>query len=176
MNKNQKFRKTRLAKEAEMDNRFPATTAARKLGVHPKAIQTYLLPCERHQTGFGTTEYYDIDIYLKLFFKQDISDSGYSKERIRDVKDTWEKMQKYKPEKTTEKRYTAEVSFLIFSGTKNNLKVTPYHYYDLEVIEKGQFYTFKTPSGDIRKKIGSRGTVVRQNFSFEQESFLSQIR
>ncbi len=172
MKRTQKYITTQLAKEAKLDNRFPSTTAAKKLGVHPKAIQTYLLPCEWHQTGFNnkTTEYYDIDIYLKLYYGKDISQYGFSAERIKDIKDTWDKLQDYKPEKTTEKTYTAEVNYLIFTGPKDKLKVTPFHYYDIEVIEKGQFYTFKTPDGDVRKKIGSRGTVVREKIISVQDA------
>ena len=149
-----------------LDNRFPATTAAKKLGIHPKAIQTYLLPCEWHPTGYNNkmTEYYDIDIFLKLYKGEDICHLGLSEERVKDLKDIWTKLHNYKPEKTTEKIYLAEVNYLIFSGPKDNLKVTPYHYSEIEVIEKGQFYTFRTPDGDIRKKIGSRGTVVRQKY------------
>lgn len=167
MKKVNKFIKPQLAKEAEMDNRFPITKAAKKLGVHPMAIQKYLLPCEWFQIGYKMVEYYDIDIYLKLYYNEDISQDGHSAERLRNIKDTWEKLKNYRPETVKERTYRAEVSFLMFSGTKNELKVTPYHYYDIEVIEKGQFYTFKTPKGDVRKKKGSRGTAIREKPVFE---------
>lgn len=165
-----------LSKDARMENRYPATTAAKMLGIHPEAIKKYLLPCEWQPSGFNNkmVPYYDINLYLNLYWNKDINNFSLSEQRAKDIKEIWETLKNYKPPKSITKTYTAEVNYLIFSGNKKNFTATPYHYYKIEVIEKGQFYTFRTPTGDVRKKIGSRGTVVKKISEDKNDNTLTQ--
>lgn len=56
--------------------------------------------------------------------------------------------------------YLADVKYVVWTGSRNHPKATNIEFTDIRVSEKGQFYTFYTPNGDVKKKINSNGTEV----------------
>lgn len=156
------FSKSNNAVTAEQEYKFPASVTARKLGVSTKAIQEFLCPCEWHHTSnyYNKTDYYDIEVYLALKNSEDIAHYCYDEQEKQEYIETWEKLRSFKPEKPTENIYKAKVKYLEWSGSRRYPKATEYKFENIEVTEKGQFYTFKTPHGNVRKKIGSNGTEV----------------
>ncbi len=155
------YSKSNNALIAEEELKFPASVAARKLGVSIGAIKTILSPCEWHHTSgyFNRTDYYFIGALLALKSGRDVSSFDEEEEEIRA---TWEKLQAFKPVKATEKKYRANVRYLEWGGTRRRPKATERVFDDIIVVEKGQFYTFLTPSGGVRKKVGSNGTQVEE--------------
>jgi hypothetical protein len=67
-----------------------------------------------------------------------------------------------KGEKPAEVSYRADVRWLTWGGTKSHPKAIEHHAENIEVIETGSFYIFKTNDGNIKKKIGSNGTIVNR--------------
>lgn len=158
------FSKSNNAIMAEAEFKFPASVAAKKLGVLTEAIKTLLEPCEWHHTSsyYNRTDYYDIEAVLALKAGRDISDLCFDDEEEAETRATWEKLQAFKPEKATEKTYRANVRYLEWSGSRKHPKAIEHRFDNIIVVEKGKFYTFMTPCGEARKKIGSNGTEVKR--------------
>lgn len=154
------YSKSVNAVEAEAENRMPATYASKKLGVKTEAIKEFLDTSEWHHYGkmFNKVNVYDINPYLliKEGNEAKLKEEGYSKEEIQEFKETFEKMKSYKKPKDVEKKYKANIEWIEWV----NKKPKKHSLENVDVIEKGQFYTFKTKDGDVRKKIGSNGTYV----------------
>lgn len=150
------YSKSNNAIDAESENKYPASVAAKKLGVGTKAIQTLMVPCEWHHTSihYNRTDYYDVDRLLDV-------KNGLSTDE--DDIDLYNRLKTFKVEKLVTEVYTADVKYLTWSGTRKHPKATEHRYENIKVLEKGCFYTFYTPHGEIKKKIGSHGTYVSRN-------------
>ncbi len=124
----------------EQEGKFPATTLAKMLGVSTQAIKELMKPCEWHHTScwYNITSYYSLE----------------------DAEEILDQLKSFKGEKPAEVSYRADVRWLTWGGTKSHPKAIEHRAEGIEVVEKGAFYTFKLPDGDIRKKIGSNGTEV----------------
>ena len=135
------YSKSNNALEAEKLGRFPASILAKKLGVSCKAIKALLKPCEYHHTScwYNITYYYDMD----------------------DANEILDQLKAYIP-KTEIKSYIADVNWIEWKGTRKYPKAVNCHAENIEVIEAGSFYIFKTDKGNIKKKIGSNGTIVNR--------------
>ena len=157
------YSKSNNALDAEYKNKFPASIAAKKLGVSTKAIKELLSTDEWHHTSnyYNKTDYYDIDIFLKIKAGEDISEFCSDDEEKKDYLETWEKLKKFK-EKIVEEKYRANVTYLIWTGSRNYPKAKEFKFDNIEVLEKGSFYIFLTPNGQVKKKIGSNGTRVEK--------------
>jgi hypothetical protein len=130
------------AVNAEADCKFPATEAARRLGVSVAAVKAILVPCEWHHTSkyYNQTDYYDVT---------DLSEDELAALRA------------YRPAHPQGRTYLADVRWLEWSGSRNHCKATERTAQAVDVTERGAFYTFALPGGEcVRKKIGSNGTVV----------------
>jgi hypothetical protein len=104
-----------------------------------------LVRCSKHHTScrYNVTDFYAIDEYRLV--------EGITDQEIADA---------LKTEKPAEVSYRADVRWLTWGGTKSHPKAIEHRAEGIEVVEKGAFYTFKLPDGDLRKKIGSNGTEV----------------
>lgn len=124
----------------EQEGKFPATTLARMLGVSVQAIKELLQPSAWHHTSkmYNKTDYYSME----------------------DAEEIIDQLKAFKVEKPAEVSYRADVRWLTWGGTKSHPKAIEHKAEDIEVVEKGSFYLFKLPDGDLRKKIGSNGTEV----------------
>lgn len=133
------YSKSNNAVEAESEGKYPATVCAKKLHVTVEAIRAILTPCAWHHTSkwFNETDYYDIQAL----------DS-----------DTLHALQAYTPTYAT--TYRANLEWIEWSGSRHRPRAHPHQAADCLVTEKGCYYTFHLPGQDLRKKIGSAGTVV----------------
>ena len=161
------YSKSNNAVSAEENDRYPATVAAKLLGVKPEAIRLYLPSTEWHHTGswYNKTDYYDIADLLQYMDggKEQLEKEGYSKPDINDIEETYKKLKAYKKPKADEKVYRANVSYIEWSGTRARAKANKKLLENVIVHEKGSFYTIELPSGEtLRKKIGSNGTFVER--------------
>lgn len=159
------YSKSNNAKEAESENKFPATTAAKKLGVTTEAIKTYIPTSEWHHysSHYNKIYVYDITPYLMLKNNSNEIHEFYDEDEIEEYKNTYKLMKEFSKQSKSieEKKYKADVEYIEWSGTRNHPKANINHYSNITVIEKGQYYTFILPNKSIvRKKIGSNGTKV----------------
>ena len=127
---------------AEQNGLFPAERAAKLLGVSPEAIEAVLSPVEWHHTGprFAKTYYYNTTI----------------------DDDTMTKLREFSPAKIEENLYYADVKWQGWKGKRRRRKAIEFSCKNILVIERGNFYTFHTPAGIIRKAITSPGTIVKK--------------
>jgi len=135
------YSKSNNAIAAEQEGLFPASVLARKLRVSTEAIKSILVPEEWHHTSswYNRTDYYSLEeAEVKL-----------------------QQLKAFAAPRKQEK-YKADVAFLVWSGTRKHPKAKEINYTDIEVTEKGSYYVFATPLGNVRKKIGSNGTKVRR--------------
>ena len=142
------FSKSNNAILAEENGEFPATIAAKKLGVSAAALKFYLTPCAWHHTGkmYRCTNYYDISRFLDV----DLDD---------DDRELLAKMKSYKVEKATE-TFRANVKFLTWEGTRNHPKAIEHSAENVEVEKRGKKYIIKMPDGIYNKMEGSNGTFI----------------
>jgi hypothetical protein len=135
------YSKSNNAIEAEQEGKFPASILAKKLKVKTEAIKALLKPCEWHHTSnwYNRTDYYDMEEALEKL----------------------DKLKTFKSEKIV-KTYIADVEFVEWSGTRKHPIGKEHVFKNVEVIEKGSYYIFKTQEGEIRKKIGGNGTEVNK--------------
>ena len=117
------FSKSNNAVAAEESGRYPATTLGKLLGVKPKAIKALLTASEWHHTSshFNKTDYYD---------------AGEAQERLEELK-AW---QEPKAGEIIHPGCSGE--FVDWSGTRNHPKATVVKFESLEVVEKGDWFTF----------------------------------
>jgi hypothetical protein len=134
------YSKSNNAIQAEHLGRFPASVLAKKLSISTEAIKALMQPCEWHHTSsrYNRTDYYDLEEAQEMLVE----------------------LKAYKKPNAAPVNYTANVKYLEWSGSRKYPKATEYRFDNIKVTEKGQFYTFHTPHGDVRKKIGSNGTEV----------------
>jgi len=135
------YSKSNNAIDAENNGCFPASILAKKLGVSSKAIKELMTPCEYHHTScwYNKTDYYDMEYALEIL----------------------DQLKAYKPKLESES-YIADVNWIEWEGTRKYPKAVKHHAENIEVIETGSFYIFKTNDGNIKKKIGSNGTIVNR--------------
>ena len=137
------YSKSNNAIDAEHEGKYPATVCAKRLHVSVEAIRAILTPCEWHHTSkwFNETDYYDI---------QDLAP------------ETLQALQAYTPSQMQALTYHADVEWIEWTGSRHHPRAHPRHAHDCLVTEKGCYYTFHLPDQDLRKKIGSTGTVVHR--------------
>lgn len=142
------FSKSNNAIYAENEDKFPATVAAKKLGVSAAAIKAILHPCEWHHTGkmFNRTDYYDISRFLD----DELDD---------DDRELLAKMKSYKVEKSIE-TFRANVKFLTWEGTRAHPKAIEHSAENVEVEKHGKKYTIYMNDGIYTKMEGSNGTFI----------------
>ena len=157
------YSKSNNAIEAESENKFPASIAAKKLGVSTEAIKNNIRTSEWHHYGswYNEVYVYDITPYLMLKNGEDMSEY-YDEDEINEYKSIYKTMKEESKKKNIdEKKYKANVEYIEWTGTRQRPKANIKKYDNITVIEKGQFYTFMLPDGtSIRKKIDSNGTYV----------------
>ena len=117
------FSKSNNAVAAEESGRYPATTLGKLLGVKPKAIKALLTASEWHHTSshFNKTDYYD---------------AGEAQERLEELK-AW-----HEPKAGEIIHPGCSGEFVDWSGTRNHPKATVVKFESLEVVEKGDWFTF----------------------------------
>lgn len=158
--------KSNNAIEAESENKFPASIAAKKLGVSTEAIRVYIPTSEWHHYSsyYNEVKVYDITPYLMLKNNDAEINELYDSDEIEEFKAIYKLMKEFtKQEKVNKdgKKYKANVEYIEWSGTRSHPKANIKQYNNITVIEKGQFYTFILPDKtEVRKKIGSNGTKV----------------
>lgn len=157
------YSKSNNAVAAESENRFPASVAAKKLGVSTQAIKQCIPTSEWHHYSsyYNEVYVYDITPYLMLKNGEDLS-TEYDEDEIQFFKDNYQEMKNIsKAKPSDEKKYKANVEYIEWTGTRNRPKAIVHKYENITVIEKGQFYTFILPDKtQVKKKIGSYGTSV----------------
>ena len=169
------YSKSNNAIEAESEGRYPASVAAKKLGVKPGAIKLYIDTDEWHHTSsmYNRTPYYDIRYLLeyKEGGKEALQAEGLEESEITDIEKLYEQLKNYKEPKKDEQVYKADVEYIVWSGTKSRPKANVKTYKNIEVREKGSFYTFVLPDGStVRKKISSNGTNVTRIYTAEEKA------
>lgn len=167
------YSKSNNAVAAEKEGRFPASVAAKKLGVKTGAIKLHLDTNEWHHTSnrYNKTMYYDIaDLLLyKEGGREALEAKGYDAEDIDTVENTYNDMKAYKEPKADEQVYRADVEYVEWGGTRSHPKANVQNHKNIVVREKGSFYTFTLPNGTtVRKKIGSNGTSVTKRATAEE--------
>lgn len=159
----QGYSKSNNAIEAESEGRFPASVAAKKLGVSTEAIRENIPTSEWHHYSnhYNQVYVYDITPYLMLKNGEDMLDD-YDEDEINEFKEIYAHMKEMsKPNKDDGKKYKANVDYIEWTGSMKHPKANKHHYENIKVLEKGHFYTFYLPNGEeVRKKIGSNGTYV----------------
>ena len=163
------YSKSNNAISAEEEGKFPASVAAKKLGVSTGAIENYISTTEWHHysSHYNKVYVYDITPYLMLKNNEDMSDM-YDEDEIEEYKQNYQKMKEYtkkerekKKEEKEGQKYKANVEYIEWTGSRNYPKPIYHKYENIWVIEKGQYYTFILPNGDeVRKMKGSNGTYV----------------
>lgn len=169
------YSKSNNAIEAESEGRYPASVAAKKLGVKTGAIKLYIDTDEWHHTSsmYNRTPYYDIHYLLeyKVGGKEALQAEGLEESEITDIEKLYEQLKNYKEPKKDEQVYKADVEYIVWSGTKSRPKANVKTYKNIEVREKGSFYTFVLPDGStVRKKISSNGTNVTRIYTAEEKA------
>lgn len=169
------YSKSNNAIEAESEGRYPASVAAKKLGVKTGAIKLYIDTDEWHHTSsmYNRTPYYDIRYLLeyKEGGKEALQAEGLEESEITDIEKLYEQLKNYKEPKKDEQVYKADVEYIVWSGTKSRPKANVKTYKNIEVREKGSFYTFVLPDGStVRKKISSNGTNVTRIYTAEEKA------
>ena len=169
------YSKSNNAIEAESEGRYPASVAAKKLGVKTGAIKLYIDTDEWHHTSsmYNRTPYYDIRYLLeyKEGGKEALQAEGLEESEITDIQKLYEQLKNYKEPKKDEQVYKADVEYIVWSGTKSRPKANVKTYKNIEVREKGSFYTFVLPDGStVRKKISSNGTNVTRIYTAEEKA------
>lgn len=169
------YSKSNNAIEAESKGRYPASVAAKKLGVKTGAIKLYIDTDEWHHTSsmYNRTPYYDIRYLLeyKEGGKEALQAEGLEESEITDIEKLYEQLKNYKEPKKDEQVYKADVEYIVWSGTKSRPKANVKTYKNIEVREKGSFYTFVLPDGStVRKKISSNGTNVTRIYTAEEKA------
>ena len=159
--------KSNNAVSAEDEGRFPATVAAKKLGVKAGAIKLYIPTGEWHHTSnhYNKTYYYDIaDLLLyKEGGRDALAEEGYDETEIDRIENLYNDMKAYKEPKADEQVYRADITYVEWGGTRKHPKADEQKYENVIVRQKGSFYTFTLPNGTkVRKKIGSNGTKVKR--------------
>lgn len=160
------YSKSNNAISAEEDNKFPASIAAKKLGVSADAIRKYIDTSEWHHYSkfYNAVDVYDITPYLMIKNKIDMTDD-YTEEEIESFKETYNQMKIYTKEQKNKnndvKTYRANVEYIEWAGTRNRPKAIKKSFENIKVEEKGKYYTFFLPDNTtVRKMIGSNGTHV----------------
>lgn len=168
------------ASQAESLDRYPASVAAKLLGVSAASIKAILSPSEWHHTGsyYNRTDYYDIELLLAMKNNDEDIMSMYDDEEIQEARNQLEELKSYKAPELKSNTYKANVRWLTWSGTRNHPKATEHIVNNVDVTERGSFYYFKDNDGnDVKKKIGSNGTeVTKINESTLLEVKASQLR
>ena len=168
------------ASQAESLDRYPASVAAKLLGVSAASIKAVLSPSEWHHTGsyYNRTDYYDIELLLAVKNNDEDIMSAYDDEEIQEARNQLEELKSYKAPELKSNTYKANVRWLTWSGTRNHPKATEHIANNVDVTERGSFYYFKDKDGnDVKKKIGSNGTeVTKINESTLLEVKASQLR
>lgn len=146
------YSKSNNAIYAESEDKFPATIAAKKLGVSSAAIKAILYPCEWHHTGkmFNRTNYYYIGELLEA--KAGVCEDS-------EICETWQRLKSYKKENEKE-TFQANVTFLTWEGTRNHPKAIEHSAENVEVEKRGKKYMIKMPDGIYTKMEGSTGTFI----------------
>lgn len=136
------YSKSNNAIDEENNGGFPASILAKKLGVSSKAIKELMIPYAYHHTScwYNKTDYYDMEYALEIL----------------------DQLKAYKPKQSESESYIADVKWVEWKGTRKHPKAVIHHAENIEVIEAGSFYIFKTNDGNIKKKIGSSGTIVNR--------------
>ena len=165
----QGYSKSNNAVYAENEGKYPASIAAKKLGVSSEAIRRYIYSSEWHHysSHYNEVYVYDITPYLMLKNGEDLS-NDYDQDEINEFIQIYKEMKDFtkseKIEKTqnNENKYKANVEYIIWTGTRNHPKANVQKYENIWVKEKGDFYTFILPNGEeVRKKKDSNGTYVK---------------
>jgi len=117
------FSKSNNAVAAEESGRYPATTLGKLLGVKPKAIKALLTASEWHHTSshYNKTDYYDAE---------------EAQERLEELK-AWQE-----PKSGEIIHPGCSGEYIEWSGSRNYPKATVVKFEKLEVIEKGNWFTF----------------------------------
>lgn len=173
------YSKSNNAIRAENENKFPASVAAKKLGVSTDAIKTFIPTSEWHHYSsyYNRVNVYDITPYLMLKNNEDMSDM-YDSDEIEEYVSNYERMKEMSKKDKKEKdihTFKANVEYIEWTGTRNRPKANIKKYDNIDVEQKGSFYTFYLPNGGIvKKKIGSNGTKVQSLKDIENDKIRRQ--
>lgn len=163
---------------AEAEDKYPATEAAKLLGVQIGAIKDLMRPSEWHHTGsyYQETNYYDIRLLLAIKNSDEEVMSEYDDEDIAEAKTLLSSLKSWKKPEVTSKRYIGDMEWLTWSGTRKHPKAEEHRLNDIEVEERGSFYYFNDEHGrPIKKKIDSNGTNLYIKKRID-ESMLLEVR
>ncbi|MFA5387838.1 MAG: hypothetical protein WC322_05670 [Candidatus Paceibacterota bacterium] len=135
------FSKSNNAVDAEEAGLLTLTATAKQLKVSTEAVRSILSPSEWHHSSkyYNKVDYYDLDEIDA---------------------ETLAALKAYKPAAKVSREYRADVKWIEWTGTRNHPRAIEHTAENILVTEKGQFYTFHTEAGDVRKKIDSSGTSV----------------
>lgn len=137
------FSKSNNAREAEAAGRYPATEAARRLGVPVGAVRALLRGREWHHTSgwYNRTDYYNI--------------SDLEAEDLEALR-AWRP-----PARREESHDGCSVVYLIWTGTRNHPRAREGRVSDARVRVSGQTCRFAGPDGvEVVKRLGTCGFVV----------------
>ena len=154
------FSKSNNAVDAEEDGRYPASVAAKMLGVTTAAIKAILPTYEWHHSSkyYNAVDYYDIHDLLAV---QDGDLEDLDPEDVAELRETLARLKAYKPPKTERKTFTADVQYLLWGGTRSRPKSTAFSFKGIRVDQSGKKLTFHLPDGStVVKMVGSNGTYL----------------
>lgn len=151
------YSKSNAAIEAEAKNRFPASVAAKMLGVSVDAVRKYIKTTEWHHTSsrYNKTPYYNIDVFCQPH--------KYSAEKVQRTKDLHTKMYNYIPPNSLDGTYEGcTVCFPEWSGSRAHPVATDVVIECVKVIIKGKSATFKHRGATKRKLLSCKGFSIYQ--------------
>ena len=154
------FSRSVRAAQAEGEGLYPASVAAKLLGVSAAAIREFLCSDEWHHTSkyYNATDYYDVGFLLDYM---DGETEGWSAEDLQEAKELLEQMKAFRAPKVERKMFRANVNFILWGGSRNHPKAYPYSYENIVVQQNGKRFTFYLPDGStVVKMEGSNGTEV----------------
>jgi len=143
------YSKSKRAVEAEHIGKFPASIAAKKLGVTTKALKQVLSPSEWHHTSckYNPTDYYDINVY--------INPQDYDEDTRMQADEDLKQMKELSRKKVVgyPKEYeNVKVKWAEWSGSRSHPKMDIVELDNVKIIDKGgEMVEVHVPAGIMYK-------------------------
>lgn len=156
--------KSEDAYEAKEEGRFPATTLAKMLKVHTKAIYRYLRSYESHFCSkfYNLVDYYDGKLLLALNNNGEIDEDEFCEEEIEEAKDLLAKMKAFRPEKLVSEKFVGTLTYLDFYRSSRWWKYKRITHENIEIEKRGCFYIFMENGKRKRKMITANGVKMER--------------
>lgn len=150
------YSKSNNALIAEGDGKLPLSRAARATKIPAELIGRFVDRCEWHHSSkfYNRVDYYDLAEIEETFGR---ADSDLANPEAVAALAAW----KPAPKTLGERHEGCIAEWLEWSGSRNRPRAEQRRADGIAVTVKGSFATLHLPGGDLRKKLGARGFVIR---------------